>query len=84
MLKLTGIPCMLPELELDIVLMSAWASTQNTTVSCHQPGLFFRNKVDNKKYFARLIFKRVNASLVIVFYQSPILILMLFIAACYA
>ena len=41
MLKLTGIPCMLPELELDMVLMSAWASTQNTTVSCHQPGLVF-------------------------------------------
>ena len=31
-------------------------------VLCHQPGLFFRNKVDNKKY----LFLDMNASLVIV------------------
>ena len=32
MLKLTGIPCMFPELLLDMVFMSAWASTQKTTL----------------------------------------------------
>ena len=30
MLKLTGMPCMFPELLVVMVLMSAWASTQRT------------------------------------------------------